>query len=229
VSEAAVVATPVADAAPVEPVVTAEATPAPVKSVLSTVEAAAEGKPGDAAVPAEIQYDLKAPEGVALDPAVMGTFVEFAKAEKLPNDLAQKLVEFGVKWQSTSQEANRKAFNDNLALQNVAALDEIQKDSDLGGAKFDETRRLAAQGFQKFATPEDLKAVDDLAILDPKTGKTVSIGQHPMMVRLFRKVALAFREETAPGKGGEATKSGPLTEAELLRQAYPTMFKDKEE
>jgi len=225
--EPAVTATPVAAAAPVVPAV-AEAVPAPVKSVLSDPGSAAEGKPADAA-PVEIVYDLKAPDGVVLDESAVSGLVELAKAEKLDPKIAQKLLDLGLKWQGSSEAAKLKAFDDNLALQNVAALDEIQKDADLGGAKFEETKRLAAQGFQKFSDPDDLKAVDDLVILDPKSGKTTSIGQHPMMVRLFRKVALAFREETAPGKGGEASQSGPLTEQELLRQAYPTMFKDKEE
>lgn len=194
-----------------------EAKPVETKTVLSGAEtAASEAKAGDEAAvsetaSAEIVYDIKAPQGVDLDPVAVTSFVEFAKAEKLPADLAQKIVEYGVKHQAKIAAESEKSLADSVLRDEASGFEELKKDPELGGANYEQTLKLAAEGFQKFATKDEIEFID-----------STRLGNRIPMIKLFRRVALAFREDKVVGKGTNAGPTGKIeSEADLHRALYP--------
>jgi len=194
--------------APTEPVVDKSATPV-------AEEAKGEAKAEVPEVAAEIVYDLKAPQGVDLDPAAISAFTEFAKAEKLPNDLAQKIVEYGIKRQTEIESASAKSIETTMLKEEAAALETLKKHPTLGGANYDQTLKLAAEGFSKFASKDEMEFIN-----------ATRLGNRVEMISLFRKVALAMREDGVSGSQGRAPNDG-RSEQDILRERYPSMF-DKE-
>jgi len=186
----AVPATPAVPAAP------AAATPEPAKAgtFLTSAEddaTPAEGKPKDAAPVVPEKYEFKAPSGVALDQEQTAQYAEVAKAAKLTQDQAQSLVDFDLK--------RSAAMSESLAAERRGWIDAVKNDKEIGGANYEQTRRLARAGFQKFA---DAELTDFMNV----TG----FGEHPALVRYCRLVALGFGEDKTQGlnsSAGQATGS----------------------
>jgi len=192
-------------------------TPAPA----ATPEAkAADGTALTQGTPAEIVYDIKAPQGVDLDPEAVSSFVDFAKAEKIPAELAQKFVEYGVKHQAKMAEASEKALADQVLADEKAGFDELKKDPELGGSNYEQTLKLAAEGFQKFATK------DEIAFME-----STRLGNRVPMIKLFHRIALAFREDRGIGRGAANQPAGAgKSDEATLRELYPNspeLFGDK--
>jgi hypothetical protein len=207
VSEAAVVPQTTETVPVVTPVVTetkVEATPAPVKTILDTAEVSTtETKVDDVVkteeVKQEVVYDIKAPEGVALDAAAVDQFVtEVAKATNLTNEQAQAVIEFGAKRQVAMQEAAEKAMVEQVMKEEADGLAELRKDSDLGGSKYDQTLKLAAEAMRKFASPDEIQFLQETRVCN-----------RVPMIKLFHKIALAFKEERVVGSAQQTITPEP--------------------
>ena len=192
-------------------------TPAPVAPVAAVADGTVLGAKAEsvASVVPE-KYTYEPPKGVELDTEAVTSFQEVAKAAGLSNEQFGKVIEFGLKRQQSLSEAKAKSDAETLAKDEADALATLQKDPELGGANYEETKRLAAEGFQKFATPEDMEFIN-----------ATRLGNRVPMIRLFRKIALAFKEDSVSGKGTNAG-AGPLSDQEIAREMYPTMFTGKE-
>jgi len=209
--------------ASVDPVVTATEvakteTPTVTKSALTgaetkTAEVKTEDAVSDSTKPVVPEkYEIKAPEGVELDMPAVESFLELAKAEGFTNDTAQKIVDFGIARQKALAEASDKMLADQVAKQEVEGLNELRKDPELGGANYEQTLEYARKGFLKFASPEEIAFID-----------ATRLGNRVPMLKLFRKVYLAFREETSSGKGSQAqVETG--SEEDFHRKMYPKMM-----
>lgn len=142
-----------------------------------------EGDPKPAAVPEA--YELKAPEGVDLDPAMVELATPVFKELGLDNAAAQKVVSLYA--EQVMPALSQHVTGETLKLLGMGEIgkwvDQIKADKDIGGAKFEETMTLAAAGRDKFATPE-LKAFFE----------TSRIGNHPEMIRFFAAVGKAIGE-----------------------------------
>jgi hypothetical protein len=169
----------------------------------------------------EIVYDLKIQEGFVPDAVALDSFKALAKSENIPADMAQKILDFGLKWAESGQKANEAKVAESLAKNNAEVLSALKADPELGGANYDSTLALMAAGFQKFATPEQIAMVERCRVFDPDTGKFVSLGQFVPLNTIFRKVALAFKEDTATGAAPARGRTEKTT-AQILYGDTPT-------
>jgi hypothetical protein len=192
-----------------------------------TTKLDAEGKPEEAKSetekPTEIEYDIKAPEGVELDKAAVDEFVdEVAKAAGLTNEQAQAVVDYGVKRQAKLEAEGQKALMNEIQLARDAEWAELKKHPEWGGANWDKTQAEAAKGFLKFADQKEIEFIN-----------THMLGDRGPMITLFAKIARAFGEGSTLGKGTNHAGVGKATTHEdTLRQLYPNspeMFGDTKE
>lgn len=205
---------------PAKPVVPAKTEDAPkTGTALSSGEVDGVKPKGEEAPKTEAKseapasYDIKAPEGVELDAAVVESFVtEVAKAHNLTNAQAQAVVDYGLKREA----AKTKADAEQVAKDEKDALDLLRKDPELGGANYEQTLKLASKAFMKFATPEEREFID-----------ATRLGNRVPMIRLFHRIALAFREDAEGGSLAGSASSSVKTEEDMHREMYPSMFKQE--
>lgn len=151
------------------------------------------------------KYEIKLPEGVALDDEIFGEFSEYAKGKKLTQEDVQQHVDFAVKlqqkWLGAQQEAWKKVTEQWVT--------EAKNDPDFGGAKFNENLAAANQLLTAIGEPG---LVDDLA----QTG----MANNP---RLFRALVKLSKHVT-PDKF--VTGAAPVAgEKSLAERMYPGLPK----
>lgn len=167
-----------------------------------TTKPADEGtKPAEA--PAEIVYEFKAPEGMALDKAQVDEFTSIAKELKLPADKAQAVVDLAIKAELQRAEA--------FEAQKAAWADEIANDKELGGDKLDQTLATAKKVYSLLPADE---AESFKAMLNAS-----GYGNHPSMVRLLHAVGKALSEDKFVPGG--AAPSG--AEQGVATRLFPNM------
>jgi hypothetical protein len=191
--------TPPADPTPVpKPGEPNPAPPAPAPAPAPAPEPKpAAGEPKPPAGPPE-KYDLKMPEGVVLDQALMDQATPIFRDLGLTNEAAQKLVDLQT---SAAKQAAEKAAADqqaNYLAQVKRWADETKADPDFKGteAQFGERMAVAVKGVKAFASEKLQELLDD-------TG----LGNHPEVVRLFYKLGLTVKEPTLIGGGREGQPS----------------------
>lgn len=167
-----------------------------------------------------IDYTFTPPEGVEFDKAAIAWFTELAKAEKLPLDLARKLVDAQVKYQQSVQAGDQKRLNEQIAVNEKEALDEFQKDPQLGGANFDKTRDAVARAFQTFATKDEVAYIERVLLTDPETGKVIRLGNSPFVMRIFSRIAGAMKEETGGAIKPAGVGAGERSDEQKLKERY---------
>jgi hypothetical protein len=114
-------------------------------------------------------YEFKMPDGTALDASAVEIVSPVLKKLGVSQEGAQELADayMGIQAKQVAQQSERW-------------LAESRADKEIGGAKWDETTRLAQKAFAEFATPE-LKALVE----------STGLGNHPALLKTF--VALAKR------------------------------------
>ena len=137
---------------------------------------AAEGE-GDKPQGAPEKYEFSAPEGVTLDPAVVGSLSEVAKDLNLSQESAQKLVDKMAPAIAAQQAESARALTEQWREQATA-------DKEYGGAKLAENMALAQKAMDAFATPE-FKALLN------QTG----LGNHPEVVRVLYRAGKAISDD----------------------------------
>ena len=170
-------------------------------SLLTSAQATAPAdgdKPADGAKPAADapvvpeSYEFKMPEGMALDEAITGEFSDFAKELKLDQGQAQKVADLGVKLVQQAQAAQAEHSRTTVAQWAVDA----KADPDIGGAKFNETMRMAAVARDAFATPKLNELLD-----------ASGFGNHPELIRLFSAIGRKISPDGVHGGGASAQRS----------------------
>lgn len=200
---------PTPAAAPASAAVTSQAAPtnapAPVTAPVNpaTPAPAVAPEPADAtnaAPPAPVvpeKYDLKLPDGAPLDAAHLEAVASFAKDAKLPQDVAQKMVERDVQMVAQVFE---KAQADWKA-KTEAWLESSKTDKEIGGDKFTPMTKAANDVIAKYGSPELRKLMDE-------TGA----GNHPEFIRIFARLGQAMADDkmTLPAGGGTGAPAGDV-------------------
>lgn len=162
------------------------------------VSADAVTKEGEAK-PADVKQDqktieLKLPEGSLLSEAKLNQIKEFALANNMNQDQAQKLVE--------SENSAVTEYHQTLLKEHEQRtsswINEVKADQEIGGAKFDENVSIARKMVAEFATPE---FKNDLA----ESG----FGSHPGLVKMIVKMGRtieALKSEDKLVRGNEPPK-----------------------
>lgn len=134
------------------------------------------------------KYDFAAPEGVELNPTVLGKFSEVAKKHNLTQDVAQSILSEMAPQLAAQQAEQFQAIRTQWAEQAKA-------DKEFGGDGLQENLAVAKKARDAFGTP-------DLHELLNKSG----FGDNPEVIRFFFKVGKAISEDSVVlgGKGGEA-------------------------
>ena len=148
-----------------------------------------------AIVAPEAYEPFSVPEGMAVDDTLSQEFGSVAKEIGLPQDQAQKLVDF----YTATQQKQIEALNESW----IAA---VKSDPEIGGAKLDASLTIAAKAVDTFGGDELRRFFDE-------TG----MGNHPAMVRLMVNIGRRISEDKfTPGRAAGAQKSA----AEVLYPNY---------
>lgn len=140
-------------------------------------------------------YQLVAPDGMAVDEELAAEFRPLARELNLNQAGVQKLVDLKAK---DIQNQLKRWGNHLVDLKTTA-----QADPEIGGAEYPKAVSVAKEAISKFGTPAFRKMLNDYGV-----------GAHPEMIRFMRKVGLAMGEKPALETGGNAgvTANKPLHE-----------------
>lgn len=144
------------------------------------------------------RYDLKAPEGMELDAALLEKASPLFRELRLTGDQAQKLSDLYADKLAETRRAQLDAWNGLLDGWRSAA----RADPEIGGSKFDENVGAARDALARFGTAELRKALDQYGM-----------GNHPEMIRFCYRVARALSEDRlVDGRpvGGETDRARTL-------------------
>lgn len=167
----------------------------------------ADDKPVDPPVDDKpIEYtDFKVPEGLALDADKLGAFKEIAAASKMPQDVAQKLVDLYTADVKALSEAPMRAWTE---MQNQWQ-EAVRNDPVIGGANLDKNLAATKAGLNNLLGEDAPKFFEALNF----TGA----GNNPDIIRGLFKAAQPHAPATpVAGSPGKATKSAGST-------LYPNM------
>lgn len=156
-------------------------------------------KEGEDDKPAEFKaedYTFALPDGAEPDPEQAKQFTEFALENKVPPELAQKLVDFHADVMGRQV----KAWTDQVNTWG----EEAKNDPEYGGAAFQENMGVANRALAEFA--------------GPKLGEAARLygwGNHPEFIRFMVNVGKALGAPSTEKGGGQANKGTeiPLHEA----------------
>lgn len=212
VTPAPAAGTPPAPPAPAAgaPPVPAPAAPAAgeAPSILTAGAPSPDAGPPDGAPAASGDIELKLPEGVTPDDALITKFKPLAKELGLDSAKAQKLVELYAGSMQASVEKTNAAWSE----QQTKWATEVKSDKELGGAQFEATKTEVRKFFNAFDKDGSIR----------KEIAALGIGNHPALVRLAARAAKSIGEDSVAGRSASGT--GEQSGQELLRHRYPTMF-----
>lgn len=125
----------------------------------------------------------------------MGEFSALAKELNLPQDAAQKVVDFGVKVQQDTLAQVQTHMAEQAEKQAEEWGNQSKADKEFGGDKFDENLAVAKKALDQFGTPE-LKTL----LVQSK------MGNHPEVLRTFVRIGQAISQDGfVPGRAGAST------------------------
>ncbi len=153
------------------------------------------------------------PEGTALDEQTATEFKGLAKELDLTQEQAQKLLDFGGGKLRTQIEAPYKLWAKTQADWQA----EVKADPELGGTKFQDTRKSAAQVFVPGESNPFVKNEAEAQSLRDALNMT-GAGNNPAMVRFFARIGKLLAEP-GPLTGGPVKDTADT----LLAKMYPTM------
>lgn len=178
-------------------------------------------KEPEAAEPAEPEapeipeaYDLTAPEGMTIDPALLEEATPIFKEIGLSNEAANKVLPLAQSLMTKSHDAAVQSMIDAGAQQRKAWLDEAKADPDIGGGKWDATLHSAAKALDALGYPEGSPFRAALT----ETG----FGNHPEMIRAMAKVGAMV------GEDGDFVRADAGTAVvDTLSEMYPNNRRGK--
>lgn len=174
-----------------------------------------------AATPPEAQgapptyTDFKAPEGFTLDKTLLDKALPIFKDMRLPQDQAQKLID----WFSETQIAHAKRVDEAVSTMRAQWRDEVSRDPQLG-PRLDAVRADIGKAMTNVLGPEltgKFKTAMDF------TGA----GDHPDVIRAIEKFAAAVNEGTfvrgqGPSEHGQR-QNGQVRQPTAAQALYPTL------
>lgn len=119
----------------------------------SDTQEGAEGKTAETPVVPEA-YELSAPEGFTIDPALMEAVTPDFKEAGLTNDQAQKLMPAAIKFAESLKKQGEQQLIGSVMAERTAWAEEAKADPDIGGAKWDQTLAMSAKALD--ALPENV-------------------------------------------------------------------------
>lgn len=142
---------------------------------------------GEAAKPDDKPFAIDVPKDLEkfVNKDGLEKFAAFAKQEGLTVEQANKLAKYDLE--------RSKAQEESVAQTSAKWLDEIKKDPELGGDKFDATRANVSRTFTRFGGPTLTTELD-----------AMGMGNHPGLVRFANAVGAVLAEDigSIPGAGG---------------------------
>jgi len=127
-------------------------------------------------------YEFKAPEGVELNPALLGEFEGLARELNMPQNEAQAIVERMTPKIQARMQAQQIEI---MAQARADWLQQIESDAEIGGAAKQASQASAAKALHQFGTPE-------LRVLLKDSG----LEAHPEVVRFFSRAGKAISEDS---------------------------------
>lgn len=153
-----------------------------------------------------IEYtDFTLPEGVEVDQTTLGEAKTLLAGMKLPQEQAQKLVDF----YAGKLKASGEAQANNWVKLNEKWVSDFKADKEIGGDRVQETVAAAVRAMDRFGTP----GLREALIM---TGA----GNHPEVIRFVARVGKATAEDRFHVAGGAS--AGTSSAAEVL---YPDQTK----
>jgi len=131
-------------------------------------------------VPEDGKYDLTMPEGIEVDQPLLDAIGPVFKELNLSRGHAQMLADKFIEAQTAA--AARRGEDWAKTINGWA--DQAQKDPDMGGAKWDQTKTHALAAVTRFGTPELKQYLE-----------TSGAGNHPEIIRLMAKVGAMIGED----------------------------------
>ena len=148
-----------------------------------------EAKPERAAPEA---YEFKAPEGVELNPVLLGEFEGVARELNMPQAEAQAIVERMTPKIQARMQAQQVEI---MAQAKAGWQQQVDADAEIGGAAKQASHASAAKALQQFGTPELRSLLKDSGL-----------EAHPEVIRFFSRAGKAISED-AFVSGRPPTKS----------------------
>lgn len=178
----------VADAS-ADPAVVADPAAAATDADASTDADAAKGE-----VPET--YELTAPEGIILDPALIEAATPIFKDMGLSNDQANKLMPIAAQMAQRIGDNLNQQILDSVATERANWLNTAKNDPEIGGQNWDANLVTAAKGLDTLGF---VKGSPLRNLLDES-----GLGNHPEMIRAFVKVGKAIGEDGFERGAGSA-------------------------
>lgn len=190
---------------PVAQPAAAAAAPAQAPTLLGDEPAIASTAPADVpkettpAVVVPEKYDFKQPEGALLSKEHVDSLAQYAKAEKLTAEQAQKLYDR----EHGAVASFVKSQNDALAAKVKQWESEAKADPVIGGEKFVENLELAKRGLATAKVPNLAKFLNDSGY-----------GSHPEVLRVFAMLGRNNANDSLVKSG--AQEAGQRSDTELF-------------
>lgn len=176
------------------------------RAALTDEEREAEDKAKADAEGAPEEYaDFTAPEGVELEPEVLGKFKAIAKEDNLSQAKAQRYVDAAAELVAKQGDA----LADEILTTRQGWIDAAKADKEIGGDKLPETLAVAKRAIDTYGSPA-LKTLLD------ETG----LGNNPEIIRAFAKAGASLAEDKIVG--GHKVPNEPVDLADRL---YPKQAK----
>jgi hypothetical protein len=157
------------------------------------------GESGGNSTGAPESYDLKVPEGAAMDTEGVTAFGQFARELNLSNEAAQKMMDKMAPAMAQRQQA---AIDKAITTWGESA----KTDKEFGGQQLDQNLAVAKKALDTFGTPE-------LRELLVKSG----LGNHPEVIRVFYRAGKAISEDNfVPGGQGRPQQGNRRDPAAVL-------------
>ena len=165
---------------------------------------------GDAPAEPPEKYELTPPEGFEVNDELLAEADPVFREIGLSNEAANKLMPLVGK----VAERIVSAQNDAFQAQATDWAKEAKADAEIGGRNWAETENLVAKALDRFGAPEGSPFRQLL--------NESKLGNHPEMIRMFRKVGAAI------GEGGDFTRGDAVPEKKTGAAAmYAPEFQPK--
>lgn len=155
----------------------------------------------------DVKYEFKIPDGIEINKEVLGKFEGLARGLNLKTDQAQPLVDLWVEATHGYETQAIQAWVD----QGQQWEQEIKSDSQIGGARFNESLALAKKGLG-FAGKEFAEYIE-----------SSGLGNNPQVFRMLMKIGKSLSEDRAGfNENPPPDNNSKLTgEQEQLAKMYP--------
>lgn len=145
--------------------------------------------------------DFKYPEDMELDKSKLEQGMALFKELNLPQDKAQKLVDF---YSSVVQEA-QKAWEQSWNNTQKEWVDTTKADKEIGGDKLEANLEAARHVVKEYGTPALIEALN-----------LTGIGNHVEVIRFLSKIGKMMKEDSVDG-GGDNVQ----TERDVAKTLFP--------